>query len=75
VREARFAAGYSFKYSNRPGTPGSLLGKQVPEAVSSERLQALQAVLQETVGRRSTAPARAASWMCCSRSRAARRAS
>jgi len=50
VREARFAAGYSFKYSNRPGTPGSLLGKQVPDVVSSERLQALQALLQEMSG-------------------------
>ncbi|PJI37642.1 tRNA (N6-isopentenyl adenosine(37)-C2)-methylthiotransferase MiaB [Ferrovibrio sp.] len=50
VREARFAAGYSFKYSNRPGTPGSLMGRQVPDAVSSERLHALQALLQDLSG-------------------------
>ncbi|WP_341910336.1 tRNA (N6-isopentenyl adenosine(37)-C2)-methylthiotransferase MiaB [Ferrovibrio terrae] len=47
VRAARYAAGYSFKYSARPGTPGSLLARQVPDAVSSERLYALQALLQE----------------------------
>ncbi|MCW0233698.1 MAG: tRNA (N6-isopentenyl adenosine(37)-C2)-methylthiotransferase MiaB [Ferrovibrio sp.] len=47
VREARYAAAYSFKYSARPGTPGSLLPKQVPDAVSTERLHALQALLQQ----------------------------
>ncbi len=47
VREVRFAAAYSFKYSPRPGTPGSLLPKRVSDAVSSERLQALQALLQQ----------------------------
>lgn len=50
VRAARFAAGYSFKYSNRPGTPGSLMGRQVPDDVSSARLYALQALLQELSG-------------------------
>jgi tRNA-2-methylthio-N6-dimethylallyladenosine synthase len=47
VRDVRFAAAYSFKYSPRAGTPGSLLPKRVPDAVSAERLQALQAVLQQ----------------------------
>lgn len=47
VREVRFAAAYSFRYSPRPGTPGSLLPKRVPDAVSAERLQALQALLQQ----------------------------
>ncbi len=47
VRDARYAAAYSFKYSARPGTPGSLLPKQVPDAVSTERLYALQALLQQ----------------------------
>jgi tRNA-2-methylthio-N6-dimethylallyladenosine synthase len=50
VRAARYAAGYSFKYSARPGTPGSLLARQVPDAVSAERLYALQALLQEQSG-------------------------
>jgi tRNA-2-methylthio-N6-dimethylallyladenosine synthase len=47
VRDARYAAAYSFKYSARPGTPGSLLPKQVPDAVSTERLHVLQALLQQ----------------------------
>jgi tRNA-2-methylthio-N6-dimethylallyladenosine synthase len=47
VRTVGFAAAYSFKYSPRPGTPGSLMPKQVPDAVSTERLYALQALLQQ----------------------------
>jgi tRNA-2-methylthio-N6-dimethylallyladenosine synthase len=47
VRAVGFAAAYSFKYSPRAGTPGSLLPKRVPDAVSSERLQALQALLHQ----------------------------
>lgn len=47
VRDVRYAAAYSFKYSPRPGTPGSLLPKRVPDAVSAERLHALQALLQQ----------------------------
>jgi tRNA-N(6)-(isopentenyl)adenosine-37 thiotransferase enzyme MiaB len=47
VREVGFASAYSFKYSARPGTPGSLMPNQVPDEVSSERLYALQALLME----------------------------
>ncbi|HEX6957030.1 MAG TPA: tRNA (N6-isopentenyl adenosine(37)-C2)-methylthiotransferase MiaB [Ferrovibrio sp.] len=47
VRDVGFASAYSFKYSARPGTPGSLMPNQVSDAVSSERLYALQALLQE----------------------------
>jgi tRNA-2-methylthio-N6-dimethylallyladenosine synthase len=47
VRNVRFAAAYSFKYSPRAGTPGSLMPRQVPDAVSAERLHALQALLQQ----------------------------
>jgi tRNA-2-methylthio-N6-dimethylallyladenosine synthase len=45
VREARYAAAYSFKYSPRPGTPASDLEAQVPEQVKSARLQQLQALI------------------------------
>ena len=47
VRRTGFAQAYSFKYSQRPGTPASGAPGQVPEAVKDARLQALQAVLRE----------------------------
>jgi tRNA-2-methylthio-N6-dimethylallyladenosine synthase len=47
VREINYASAYSFKYSRRPGTPGAAMVNQVDEAVSGERLQALQALLTE----------------------------
>ncbi|HUH86202.1 MAG TPA: tRNA (N6-isopentenyl adenosine(37)-C2)-methylthiotransferase MiaB [Stellaceae bacterium] len=40
-----YAQAFSFKYSARPGTPAALLPDQVPDAVKSERLQRLQALL------------------------------
>ncbi len=46
VREVRYAAGYSFKYSARPGTPAATLGGLVREEVKSERLTRLQDLLQ-----------------------------
>jgi tRNA-2-methylthio-N6-dimethylallyladenosine synthase len=46
-REIGFASAYSFKYSRRPGTPAAADADQVPEDVKDERLQILQAVLQE----------------------------
>ena len=45
VEQVGFASAYSFKYSRRPGTPGSALPDQVPEALKSARLAALQALL------------------------------
>ena len=45
VRDIGFAQAYSFKYSARPGTPAASLKNQVPEAVKSARLDALQALL------------------------------
>jgi tRNA-2-methylthio-N6-dimethylallyladenosine synthase len=45
IREVGFAQAFSFKYSPRPGTPAALLADQVPEAVKSERLAALQALV------------------------------
>ena len=47
VREVNYAIAYSFKYSQRPGTPAADMFGQVPEDVKNERLQALQAVLRE----------------------------
>jgi tRNA-2-methylthio-N6-dimethylallyladenosine synthase len=45
VKDAGYASAYSFKYSPRPGTPAAERSAQVPEAVKSERLQRLQALL------------------------------
>lgn len=47
VRDVFYAQAYSFKYSTRPGTPGATLENQVPEEVKSERLQRLQALLNQ----------------------------
>jgi tRNA-2-methylthio-N6-dimethylallyladenosine synthase len=45
VEQVGFASAFSFKYSRRPGTPGSAMGDQLPEAVKSARLAALQSLL------------------------------
>ena len=47
VREVAFAQAYSFKYSQRPGTPAAGSPRQVGEAVKDERLQQLQALLRD----------------------------
>ena len=47
VRRTKYAQCYSFKYSMRPGTPGAEMENQVEEAVKSERLTRLQALLNE----------------------------
>ncbi|WP_334128497.1 tRNA (N6-isopentenyl adenosine(37)-C2)-methylthiotransferase MiaB [Sneathiella sp.] len=48
VRDVGYAQAYSFKYSPRPGTPAAALGEQmIEEAVKSERLARLQALLNE----------------------------
>jgi tRNA-2-methylthio-N6-dimethylallyladenosine synthase len=47
VREVGYAQAFSFKYSPRPGTPAAASPKQIPEAVKSERLAALQGLLSE----------------------------
>ena len=66
---------FSFKYSPRPGTPAAAAKKQVAEDVKTERLQALQALLLAAAGRRQSAPRSARPCRCCSKSRAARKAS
>ena len=60
VREVRHALAFSFRYSPRPGTPAAAMGDQVPADVADDRLQRLQALLNEqqhdfnraTLGRR-----------------------
>ncbi len=47
VRRVNYASAFSFMYSPRPGTPAATMAAQVPEAVSRERLHALQALLTE----------------------------
>jgi tRNA-2-methylthio-N6-dimethylallyladenosine synthase len=47
VGQVGFASAFSFKYSRRPGTPGSAMDDQIPEAVKSARLHALQALLAQ----------------------------
>ena len=46
IREVEFASAFSFKYSRRPGTPAAAMPGQVDEAVKTERLARLQAVLE-----------------------------
>ena len=45
AREVGFIQAFSFKYSPRPGTPGALMADQVAEDAKTERLAALQAIL------------------------------
>ncbi|SNB52054.1 tRNA-i(6)A37 thiotransferase enzyme MiaB [Arboricoccus pini] len=60
VEDVGFAQAYSFKYSGRPGTPATGMRGQLKDAVKSERLAVLQALLEEqstafnraTVGRK-----------------------
>ena len=46
IREVNYGQAFSFKYSTRPGTPAAERA-QVDEAVASERLQRLQALITE----------------------------
>jgi tRNA-2-methylthio-N6-dimethylallyladenosine synthase len=45
VEDVGYAQAFSFKYSRRPGTPAAIMRKQVAEAVKTERLAALQDLL------------------------------
>ena len=45
VDEVKYASAYSFKYSERPGTPAANSGDQIAEDVKSERLASLQQLL------------------------------
>ena len=45
VTDVGYAQAYSFKYSPRPGTPASDIEAQIPENVKTERLTALQQLI------------------------------
>ena len=45
VGQVGYAQAYSFKYSQRPGTPAATMPDQVPEPVKEERLARLQAAI------------------------------
>jgi tRNA-2-methylthio-N6-dimethylallyladenosine synthase len=45
VEHVGFCGAYSFMYSPRPGTPGADISEQIAEAIKSERLQRLQAII------------------------------
>ena len=47
VRATNYAMAYSFKYSRRPGTPAATMDGQIDEAVLNDRLQRLQALLND----------------------------
>ncbi len=46
IRDVGYASAFSFKYSRRPGTPAAAMAGQVDDAVKSERLAELQALLE-----------------------------
>jgi tRNA-2-methylthio-N6-dimethylallyladenosine synthase len=48
VREIRFDQSFSFIYSRRPGTPAASLPDEVPDDEKHERLERLQALLNES---------------------------
>ena len=47
VRAVGYAGAYTFKYSRRPGTPASEMHGQVASEVADDRLQRLQALINE----------------------------
>ncbi len=47
IDAVKFASGYSFKYSPRPGTPAAEKSNQISEDVKDERLRRLQSFLQQ----------------------------
>ncbi|WP_373490962.1 tRNA (N6-isopentenyl adenosine(37)-C2)-methylthiotransferase MiaB [Parasphingorhabdus sp.] len=47
VRDAKYSQAFSFKYSPRPGTPAAVMDQQIAPEVMDERLQRLQALLNE----------------------------
>ena len=47
IRATNYAMAYSFKYSPRPGTPAATMDDQISPEVMDDRLQRLQALLNE----------------------------
>ena len=46
IEEVGYSGAFSFKYSQRPGTPGADMADQIPDEVKSERLQRLQNLIE-----------------------------
>ncbi len=46
IKQINYAQAYSFKYSKRPGTPGSILPNQVNEDIKNSRLYEVQELLR-----------------------------
>ena len=47
IARAHYAMAYSFKYSPRPGTPAATMAEQIAPEVMDDRLQRLQAVINQ----------------------------
>jgi tRNA-2-methylthio-N6-dimethylallyladenosine synthase len=47
IEAVRYASAYSFKYSPRPGTPAAIMEDQIPRDIMDDRLQRLQAVIND----------------------------
>lgn len=47
VRKVKYTSAYSFKYSPRPGTPAAKYSNQIDEAIKSDRLARLQALINQ----------------------------
>lgn len=47
ICQVNYAQSYSFKYSQRPGTPASIMENQIAEEVKSERLARLQNIIAD----------------------------
>jgi len=47
VDAVRYASAYSFKYSARPGTPAAVMEDQIPREIMDDRLQRLQARINQ----------------------------
>jgi tRNA-2-methylthio-N6-dimethylallyladenosine synthase len=45
IEAVGYSGAYSFKYSQRPGTPAATMGDQVPEDIKTERLTRLQGAI------------------------------
>ena len=50
VRQARFAAAYTFQYSKRPGTPAATMPDQITDELMAERYTRLHTLQQEMSG-------------------------
>lgn len=52
IKEVEFDAGFSFKFSPRPGTPAAESSELVPEVISNKRLAMIQKIQREITRRR-----------------------